>query len=87
MIESIRKFADGGSLDKSLAVQYLDLFIGQADWDKHLSDLYAKLHKQQKNVEDAAEDFRQQVSFAILLPTIDKYLKVEDKPRLLFGYD
>lgn len=80
----MRKFADGGNLDKELALQYLTLFIGNDDWEEHVPSLFAKYQKNNSK-EEALEKFRQHLSYAILLPTIERHLKIDEPRRLLFG--
>lgn len=71
--EDLQKVVDEGVLPKSVAVEYLNLYLGKSDWSRHIADLYARLQKQIG--EKAKEQMKQVVSCAIALPALDKSVR------------
>lgn len=80
MKQDIRELLDEGTLSLSLAEYYLNIYVGESDWQKHMVEIWGRI----KNTSDAQERMRRIISCTILLPSEEKL--VADPPhRLLFG--
>lgn len=69
-----------GELPPEVAITYLNIYIGTADWGKHLAKLY-------ESVRNNSELMRQIICCTILTPTHNRHIKLyQDHPeQLLFG--
>lgn len=65
------------------AARYLSLYVGESDWERHITERYKQLAKSSSEAQ-AKNDLRKSVACATLLPIYDRY-KVPDPPEnLLF---
>ena len=70
------------TLDVDTEVKYLNLYVGQADWQHHIAQLWGRLSSKQYSPEDRKAMMRKILSCAILLPSYDK-TKVPEVPENL----
>lgn len=70
-----------GSIPASVAIRYLGIYVGDADWEKFLGTLYTKVKS--KRPADPAELMRKIISCAILLPAVERGTNVEPPESLL----
>lgn len=73
------------AISRSVWIKYLNLYLGEDDWNSHIDRLYRELLKKADSKEDAAQQMRKVMSCAILLPQYDKSLRKQQSPsNLLF---
>lgn len=71
------------TLSKDTAIKYLNLYIGESDWGRHIDALWTRLAKKH-NESDARAILRKTIACATLLPIYDR-TKIPDNPEnLLF---
>lgn len=68
----LKEFVDEGKLSV-IVENYLSIFVDEIDWSKQLSDAWDKV----KNKPNALETYRNVLSFAILLPAIDRTVHID----------
>lgn len=79
------KFVNDGIITKSLAVRYLNTYIGQLDWETHLNRVFKRLERDYGK-ELATEKMREIIACTLLLPQIEglHHIAEADKARLLY---
>lgn len=83
----VKNLLDEDLLDVQAACKLLHIYIAPCNWREHINELYVRqLRRHDK--EKAAQLVKEIVSFVILLPTIERGMRIsQDSPqRLLFGY-
>jgi len=71
------------TLTKEVAVKYLNLYVGESDWGKHIDSLWGRLSKKYGDTE-AKTLLKKTIACATLLPVYDR-TKIPDLPEnLLF---
>lgn len=70
-------------ITKEIAIKYLNLYVGESDWSRHIDTLWSRLVK--KHAEDQAKILlKKTIACTVLLPLYDK-TKIPDNPEnLLF---
>lgn len=85
--QDLRRFVEEGVLSKGLAIEYLNTYIGDLDWEPHINRLYSRLQRDYANDIDGLRiEIREIIACAILLPLVDgkHHISSEDKARLLY---
>jgi hypothetical protein len=62
---------EAGELPRSLAVEYLKLYLGPADWERHLGALWTRLSRSGRSQSEARLAVRQAFAVALLLRVHD----------------
>lgn len=68
-------------LDPDTAARYLNLYVGDADWLYHMSQMWTRLSKKY-SVDEAKQQMKKIIACAVLLPAHDK-TKVPELPENL----
>lgn len=71
-LEELMKVTEQGVLPVDTAQKYLNLYIGESDWPKHINQLWLNLENKNKNLDLSKEDIKRIISCTLLLPTYEK---------------
>jgi hypothetical protein len=80
--EDIKAVVEEGRLPLEVAISYLNIYVGVADWPRHIAQVHSAISKKER---DPGPKMRQVISCAILLPAADKstYIDSEHPENLL----
>lgn len=81
-IDGLSKVIEEDALPVEVAEKYLNIYVGQDDWTKHINKLWGNLENKNKNIEMSKQQIKNVISCATLLPTIEK-LNIPDPAYLL----
>jgi len=82
-VSAVMEKTDDFTLSIQDSTKYLNLYVGESDWEKHLKILYGRLLKKHGAAE-AKELMRKTIACTILLPTHDKSKIPTPVENLLF---
>jgi hypothetical protein len=71
-LEELTKVVENSVLPINVAERYLNLYIGESEWEKHINKLWVNLENKNKNLDLSKEQIKKVISCALLLPTIEK---------------
>lgn len=78
-IVNLMKFVEDGSIGP-IAKPYLDIYIGEANWNDQMKDIYNSLSRKHGQ-ESALNILRETIAFGILLPAVDRTVPLGDLNR------
>jgi len=73
-----------GSLPGTVSKKYLDLYVGESNWAKHIDDLFSNAMNKFKDKNLAVEHVKRAISCAVLLPLVKKTSIPDPVSNLLF---
>jgi hypothetical protein len=80
----LQRVVDEGVLPKPVAVRYLGLYLGEANWEEHIDSVWGRYVRQNgASKEQLAAKMKMTVAAAMLLPTYDRTVFPKDRPENL----
>jgi len=78
----LHKVVEQGTLPVPVAVRYLNLYLGEANWDEHIKSVWSRYKRQNGcSAEQLASKMKRTVACTLLLPTYDKAKQNLDRPE------
>ena len=71
-LQELTKVIEEGTLSVDTAQKYLNVYIGDSDWAKHINQLWLNLENKNRNQEISKEEIKKIISCTLLLPTYEK---------------
>jgi hypothetical protein len=71
-LQELTKVTEQGILSIDTAQKYLNVYIGDSDWSKHINQLWLNLEAKNKNLDLSKEDIKRIIACTMLLPTYEK---------------
>jgi hypothetical protein len=83
-LDDLSKVIENDTLPIDIAANYLTLYLGEEDWNKHINKLWINLEAKNKNSELSKEQIKNIISCAMLLPTVEKVTIPDPVYQILF---
>jgi hypothetical protein len=71
-LEELSKVVEHNVLPVDVAQKYLNLYVGESDWSKHINKLWVNLENKNKNLDVSKEEIKKVIACTLLLPTVEK---------------
>lgn len=82
--DELQRVVDNGVLSIPVAVRYLTLYLGDANWKQHIDSLWTRFKRQNgASNEELAARMRKSIACAALLPTREKVKLDTERPENL----
>lgn len=71
-LEELTNVIEKGVLSVDTAQKYLNIYVGESDWPKHINQLWTNLENKNKNLDLSKDEIKKIIACTLLLPTYEK---------------
>jgi len=83
-LDQLNIVIEQNTLPVDIAEKYLNLYVGDCDWVKHINKLWINLENKNKNTSVSKEEIKKVISCTALLPTVEKITIPDPVHQILF---